>query len=48
MRPDPLLTGSLSLPIVNTAWLTDMASGTSISATVIVNPYPIYLPLLIK
>ncbi|MGD9101323.1 MAG: Ig-like domain-containing protein, partial [Anaerolineae bacterium] len=45
--PDITGTGSLSLPIVNTAWLTDHA-GTSLSATVVVNGYRTYLPLIIR
>jgi hypothetical protein len=39
---------SLSLPIVNTAWLTDTESGWSVSATVIVNGYYLYLPLILR
>jgi uncharacterized repeat protein (TIGR01451 family) len=38
--------GSLSLPIVNTAWLSDRAS--SLSSTVVVNGYRTYLPLTIR
>ena len=43
-------TGSLStsLPIVNTAWLTATESGRSVSATVIVNGYYLYLPLMVR
>jgi hypothetical protein len=37
---------SLSLPIVNTAWVTDTESGRSVSATVIVNGWRFYLPLI--
>jgi hypothetical protein len=37
---------SLSLPIVNTAWVTDTESGSSVSATVIVNGWRFYLPLI--
>jgi uncharacterized repeat protein (TIGR01451 family) len=37
---------SLSLPIVNTAWLTNTDSGWSVSDTVIVNGYRRYLPLV--
>jgi hypothetical protein len=39
---------SLSLPIVNTAWLTATESGRSVSATVIVNGYHLYLPLVVR
>jgi hypothetical protein len=39
---------SLSLPIVNTAWMTDTESGASVSATVIVNVWRIYLPLVMR
>jgi hypothetical protein len=41
-------TGSLdlSLPIVNTAWLTDTENGRSVSATAIVNARRLYLPLV--
>jgi uncharacterized repeat protein (TIGR01451 family) len=42
---------SLSLPIVNTAWLTVTAgveSGRSISDKVIVNAYRTYLPLILR
>jgi hypothetical protein len=39
---------SLSLPIVNTAWLTDTESGWSVSATVIVNGYYLNLPLILR
>jgi hypothetical protein len=39
---------SLSLPIVNTAWLTDTHSGWSISATTIVNGRRVYLPLMMR
>ncbi len=39
---------SLSPPIVNTAWLTDTESGWSISATVVVNVWHIYLPLTMR
>lgn len=38
----------LSLPIANTAWLTDTDSGWSISAMAIVNGKHIYLPLVVK
>jgi uncharacterized repeat protein (TIGR01451 family) len=43
-------TGSLSLalPIVNTAWLTDTVYGRSVSSTVIVNGWRVYLPLVIR
>jgi hypothetical protein len=43
-------TGSLDLarPIINTAWLTDTEHGTSVSATVIVNGWRIYLPLVLR
>ncbi len=48
----PGITGSgslsLSLPIVNTAWLTDTKTGESISATVIVNGLQGYLPLIVR
>jgi hypothetical protein len=42
-------TGSLSLalPIVNTAWLTDMMSGYSVAARVMVNGYRAYFPILL-
>ncbi|MBN1887779.1 MAG: hypothetical protein JW850_07300 [Thermoflexales bacterium] len=39
---------NLSLPIVNTAWLTDTENGTSIRATVIANGYRLYLPLVMR
>jgi hypothetical protein len=39
---------SLSLPIVNTAWLTDTESGWSVSDTVIVNGRHIYLPVILR
>lgn len=41
-------TGSLDLapPIVNAAWLTDVQSGKSAVATVVVNGYRFYLPLV--
>jgi hypothetical protein len=39
---------SLSAPIVNTAWLTDVTSNQSVSATVIVNSKRSYLPLLMR
>ncbi len=39
---------SLSLPTVNTAWLTDTESGDSVSATVIVNGWRVYLPLAVR
>jgi uncharacterized repeat protein (TIGR01451 family) len=39
---------SLSLPIVNTAWLTATESGRSVSATVIVNGWHLYLPLMLR
>ena len=35
-------------PIVNTAWLTDVAYGRSISSTCIVNPKRTYLPLIAR
>lgn len=38
----------LSLPLVNTAWLADTDSGWSISAMVIVNGLPTYLPLVLR
>jgi hypothetical protein len=43
-------TGSLDLarPIINTAWLTDTEHGTSVLATVIVNGWRIYLPLVLR
>jgi hypothetical protein len=43
-------TGSLSLrlPIVNTAWLTNIESGASVSATAIVNGWLNYLPLIMR
>ncbi len=39
---------SLSLPIVNTAWLTDTDYGRTVSATVIVNAERIYIPLTLE
>ena len=39
---------SLSLPIVNTAWMTETMSGASVSATVIVNAWRVYLPLVMR
>jgi len=39
---------SLSLPIVNTAWMTETMSGASVSATVIVNGWRVYLPLVMR
>jgi uncharacterized repeat protein (TIGR01451 family) len=39
--------GTLLPPIVNTAWLTD-TWGTSLSSTVIINAYRVYLPLVTK
>lgn len=46
----PGLTGtgslSLALPIVNTAWMTNLETGRSISATVIANAVHVYLPLM--
>jgi len=39
---------SLSLPIVNTAWMTETESGASVSATVIVNGWRVYLPLALR
>jgi hypothetical protein len=47
---DIIGTGSLSLspPIVNTAWLTDMAYGRSMFATAIVNGWCVHLPLVIR
>ncbi len=41
-------TASLALPIVNTAWLTATESGRSVSDTVIVNGYYLYLPLTLR
>lgn len=43
-------TGSLSLaqPIANTAWMTDTENGASVSATVIVNGWHTYLPLVLR
>jgi hypothetical protein len=43
-------TGSLSLsqPVVNTVWVTETESGNVISATVIVNGWQLYLPLIGK
>ena len=40
--------GSLMVPIVNTAWLTDTTYGRSISAIAIVNGSHIYLPLVLR
>jgi hypothetical protein len=37
-----------SLPIVNTAWLTDTEYGRSVAATVIVNGWHVYLPLVMR
>ncbi|MEE8389283.1 MAG: hypothetical protein V3S14_00595 [Anaerolineae bacterium] len=39
---------SLSLPIVNTAWLTATESGRRVSATAIVNGRHLYLPLVLR
>ena len=39
---------SLSQPIVNTAWLTDTERGWTVSATVIVNGWRVYLSLAVK
>ncbi len=51
-RVTPSITGmaslSLALPIVNTAWLTATESGRSVSATVIVNGYYVYLPVVVR
>jgi hypothetical protein len=48
----PGITGSgslsLSLPIVNTAWLTNTETGGGVSATVIVNGLRVYLPLIAR
>lgn len=41
-------TGTAPLPIVNTAWLTDVAGGTATSSTAIVNGVHLYLPLVIE
>jgi hypothetical protein len=41
-------TGSLSLPIVNTAWVTDTTYGRSALSTVIVNGWHVYLPLVTR
>ena len=41
-------TGSLSLPIVNTAWLTDTESRIGVSAMVIVNGWRVHLPLIVR
>ena len=38
---------SLSLPIVNTVWLTDTRYNKSVSAMNIVNGWPVYLPLIL-
>lgn len=38
----------LSAPIVNTAWLTDVASNKGVSATVIVNSQRFYLPVMMQ
>ena len=50
VRPDITGTGSLSLsvPVVNTAWLTDTGSGKSVSTTVIVNGRRVYLPIIMR
>ncbi len=40
--------GSLALPIVNTAWLTDTENGRVISDMVIVNGKRVYLPLALR
>ncbi len=49
-RVTPGITGSLSMsmPIVNTAWLTATESGRGVSATVIVNGHYLYLPLMLR
>jgi hypothetical protein len=51
-RVTPGLTGtgslSLAMPLVNTAWLTDTVSGFVTRATVIVNGWRFYLPLVDK
>lgn len=39
---------SLSVPIVNTAWLTDAENDRSVSSTVIVNARHAYLPLIAR
>jgi hypothetical protein len=39
---------SLSLPVVNTAWLTDTRHNKSVSATIIVNGWHAYLPLIFR
>jgi hypothetical protein len=39
---------SLSMPIVNTAWLTDTESGRKVWATVIANGWHVYLPLVLR
>ncbi len=39
---------SLSLPIINTAWLTATESGRSVSSRVVVNGWHIYLPLVMR
>jgi hypothetical protein len=39
---------SLSLPIVNTAWLTATESGRSVRDTAIVNGWHVYLPLVVR
>jgi len=39
---------SLSLPIANTAWLTETVVGTSLSAAAIVNGQYCHLPLILR
>ncbi|MBN1887776.1 MAG: carboxypeptidase regulatory-like domain-containing protein [Thermoflexales bacterium] len=39
---------NLSLPIVNTAWLTDTENGTYVRATAIVNGYRLYMPFVMR
>jgi hypothetical protein len=49
VTPETEGTGSLSLvlPIVNTAWLTNLDSGQTVSATVLVNGLRVYLPTVL-
>ncbi len=50
VSPIMMGTGSLSLrlPIVNTAWLTSLDSSQTVSATVIVNAFRVYLPSVVR
>jgi uncharacterized repeat protein (TIGR01451 family) len=50
VTPEVSGTGSLSLilPIINTVWLTDTTYDRSVSATVIVNGWCVYLPIVMR